>query len=157
MDDCDRDTILKTWFPNDKYNKLWFSASEDDDNRITEKFSEILKKYERVSYVCKDEDECIASIILFDQLSRHIHRKTDLHKNDFRALKHALHYVPSEKTDPKHLIFSLMPFRHHGTIDDYNHVISKITEYEMIHPNSKHLQRFKRVTLTKKNEIIHKS
>lgn len=143
--------ILQLWFPDQKYNRLWFKSTDDDDKMIATEFSEILTIMEKEPMNTDaeiTEMECCASIILFDQLSRHINRKGEEKKNDHLAIKYATYYVDhklEKNTDSiLHILFSLMPFRHRHTEKDVDFLMKKIDELEKgPHKDSPHLRRFK--------------
>jgi tRNA(Ile)-lysidine synthetase-like protein len=96
--------LEKFWFKNEH---LWFNCSKEDDLLITKKYSDLLSD--------KIIDPSIGSIILYDQLPRHIYRGNQL-KIDYYlkiALEHCNYLLQDiQKYNPKERCFILLPLRH---------------------------------------------
>jgi tRNA(Ile)-lysidine synthetase-like protein len=96
--------LYSFWFKNDH---LWFNSSKEDDLVITRKYSELL--------IGTIIEPSITSIILYDQIPRHIYRNDKI-KIDYYlkiALKHCNCLLPDiQKYDPKERCFILLPLRH---------------------------------------------
>ena len=150
--------ILKFWFPNDNFNKFWFSADKNIDEYIQTNFFEFMKKIistEDLSYV--SEDELLAKIIVLDQFTRNIYRNTSLaYHYDYLAIKLANEYFKLN-CDEKHtfnkIIFALMPFRHSENIKDQQFVLDYL-DNSNLDKDSSIYKKFLRASLISYNTIL---
>jgi uncharacterized protein (DUF924 family) len=109
--------ILTFWFPNNKFQKFWFSKNLMDQT-IKDKFTNMLHQAEDKKLddwkLCNDS--CVALIILLDQFSRHIYRDTSLYtQNDLYAQELTTYYLENydiNATSSNYLAFVLLPYRH---------------------------------------------
>ena len=109
--------LYEFWFANEQ---LWFNCSKEDDLMIKETYLDLL-----LGDIIKPS---IESIILYDQIPRHIYRGDKIKINYYLniALKHVEIILPDiEKYNPKEKCFILLPLRH--TFDKGN--IMKCLEY----------------------------
>lgn len=92
------------WF---EHEHLWFNCSKEDDIFISNKFSNLLLN--------NIIDPSLGSIILYDQISRHVFRDNQSKINYYHkiALEHCESILPNiEKYSPKERCFILLPLRH---------------------------------------------
>ncbi len=138
--------ILDYWFPNDDYNEFWFDTTPDEHIKIT--FS-CYYSHRELNTFFDTNDGKLALIILYDQMTRNIHRGTDrMYENDGKALAIAKDLVCLDKEFAlNRRIFILMPFRHSLISDNLDFVMTKISEYESEFENNKILRIFKKATL----------
>ena len=82
--------VLDFWFPNSKYQRFWFHSDERFDELVREEFSELLNNLENSDSLrsewAKTARGCLALVICFDQLSRHIYKDK---RGDQSAFKYA--------------------------------------------------------------------
>ena len=99
------DELTKFWFDNPQ---LWFNCSIEDDKLITKKYSSLLLN--------NNDVPCLGTIILYDQIPRHIYRNSDQEKIDYYlkiALEHCKNILPIIETyKPEERCFILLPLRH---------------------------------------------
>ena len=113
----DYQDVLEYWFPNNEFNKFWFSGSKETDKYIKDNFFEYMKNIIcNEDYTFHSNDELLAKIIVLDQFTRNIYRNTEMaYHYDPVALELAKIYFNKEY-DKTHsfnkVIFALMPFRH---------------------------------------------
>ena len=125
--------ILDYWFPNDEFQKFWFSGKIDKE--ITDKFNDYinafldnkLEKWKTESFNSK-----LALIILLDQFTRSIFRNKKRNKIfDEEALKLSNDIIFTIKNIKLNkLVFVLMPFRHSSNKKDRQFVIDFNNVYE---------------------------
>jgi uncharacterized protein (DUF924 family) len=129
----DNTKILEFWFPNDKFQKFWFSNKFDE--YIKNEFNDMLiysENNNNIPYTCED---LLCNIILLDQFTRNIYRGSNkMYKNDTKALQLAniffkLKYDTNIKLS--YLIFALMPFRHSENLEDQKFVVNKIKSFKI--------------------------
>lgn len=132
------DKLISFWFDKgDCFNKKWFDKSIDEYINIHFKdlFFEINKC--DINDLKITEKLCFGSILIFDQLTRHIYRGTDnIYENDMKALELSNYYMINYiKNDIKlsKLIFILFPYRHHKKVESLKYVIMILDEYKKIH------------------------
>lgn len=133
------DDIYDFWFPNDKYQEYWFSS--EYDYSIKEMFNPILKFFEKLDikkiYQIIDMDSCnkvkrfISIIVLLDQFSRNIYRKSDFRINDQKTLVIVSKYdYLIDELKINEFVFYCLVFRHnnHGKnhYDYLDHVLGLI-------------------------------
>ena len=147
--------ILNFWMPDSKYQRFWFHSGPDFNQKVKDKFGKQLRELEesafkRISWMHSSPLECFALIILFDQLSRHIH-------GDKRNDKHALagcNYLISMDWDfeipANQRAFALMPLRHAytatGKIIYLKQTLQRINKYSKSDQENTHLNRFYKYT-----------
>ena len=91
--------LLSFWFPDDKFQDFWFSNAKDHDIRIN--YGLLLKDAEdgKLDNWVECPESKLALIILLDQFSRNIYRKSNFRKNDERCFKIAMSTVVSGEAD----------------------------------------------------------
>ena len=154
--------ILNFWLPDDKYQRFWFHSRPDFNHKVKRNFGKLLKELEnssveRLSWMQSSHLKCLALIILFDQLSRHIHGDK---RNDKYALE-ACNYLISKDWDleisANHRAFALMPLRHAYTATEQivylKQTLERINKYPKSDQENIHLHRF--YNYTKKLLIKH--
>ncbi len=142
--------ILYFWFgeigdpgecPSDERTNLWFGFSPQNDEKITNKFSSILDDADKGKLdVWKDSSHgTIAIIILLDQFSRQIYRRTEkAFAYDSNALKIAQYAVDNGIDKNMHFcekIFCYLPFEHseeesmqRKSVALYSHLLERSSE-----------------------------
>lgn len=98
------DELLEFWFQNEQ---LWFNCSIKDDLLITKKYSKLL--FDKII------EPSLGSIILYDQIPRHIFRSDQIKIDHYLniALEHCnIILCNIEKYKPKERCFILLPLRH---------------------------------------------
>jgi len=98
------DELLDFWFKN---TRVWFNATDDDDEIIKLKFEDLLSN--------NISTNLLGLIILHDQISRHIYRKNKsmIKNHDLLAYKYCIQLLPDiEKYNSNERCFILMPLRH---------------------------------------------
>jgi uncharacterized protein (DUF924 family) len=128
------DNLINFWFDKGKYyNKKWFDKSID--TYIINNFMDLYNKVCNfdINELKLNEKTCFGSIIVFDQLTRNIHRGTDrIYENDIKALELANYYMKNYikgDIELQYLIFILFPYRHNRKIESLKYVISVLDEY----------------------------
>ncbi len=117
----DYQTVLDFWFekPLD-YNKWFYSKSHD--KYIKNKFLKLHQEAEKGHLLewLIEKDSYLAMIILLDQFSRHIFRKTkDAYRNDEKILLFTTMGLEHlEKMSAQEKIFVLLPFQHSENLND---------------------------------------
>lgn len=90
--------VLNYWFPNNEYNKFWFSADIETDDFIKNNFYDYMKNiicYQ--NYTFQSSDELLAKIIVLDQFTRNIYRNTEMaYHYDIISLKLAKIYFSNK-------------------------------------------------------------
>lgn len=118
--------ILDYWFgeldenglPGPEYRRFWFQASRRDDQVMTRRFFTmvLLASEEGLSHWRSEPGGALAEILLLDQFSRNIHRRSFMaFRNDPQALALARDGVEAGRDVPLPLIqraFFYMPFQH---------------------------------------------
>ena len=144
--------ILNYWFPNNEFNKFWFSGDKETDNFIKDNFYDYMKNIICTkNYSFKSSDELLAKIIVLDQFTRNIYRNTEMaYHYDMIALKLAKIYFKL-KYDENHsfnkVIFALMPFRHSEKLEDQQYVLDYLKNNNI--DKSTHLfKKFERASLS---------
>jgi tRNA(Ile)-lysidine synthetase-like protein len=150
--------IVSFWFKKDT-ERIWFEATQLDDQLIKEKFKHLLRFYQKdIPYDHLSKDEILAYILMYDQLVRHIFRGRQNHIDFYSkfALKLSLYCISwdyDKEYGPAERCFILMPLRH--TFNKYylNIVINRIKEY-MLKEDSKYYDRFFKSTLYSYSNIV---
>lgn len=138
-------TIISYWFPNEKYQEFWYDNSKNHE--IVNMFYDFLIQEETRDidpYTLKlSNDELLAYVILFDQLSRNIYKEIglDLKHNDEKAFKIAQYMIENnidlQFTFNKR-IFILLPYRHTHETKNLDFVIERLTSYNYTVENSEY-------------------
>jgi len=133
------DNILSFWFPNDEYNKFWFTKNETIDKIIFDNYYNLLiqfyEKYKTVNnfLFMTNKHEIIASIILMDQFSRNMSRVVNtLTSEKINEMTHIARLMTLQwlnlnyhnNCNINHLVFVLMPLRHLNNITDYKLILT---------------------------------
>ena len=115
------DRLIEYWF-DPKNERVWFTPTELDDRTITTKFGYLIDKDYEPEDIETNPKYLLAATILYDQVSRHMHRffKTEYpHIHLEKAMLYAsriltLFQTPAltEYYEPKHIPFILLPYRH---------------------------------------------
>lgn len=63
--------LYNFWYDN---KNLWFGASSEDDNKLSEYFGKLFDKGVDIEKMLESRKEAVGTIILYDQISRHIMR-----------------------------------------------------------------------------------
>jgi uncharacterized protein (DUF924 family) len=129
--------LILYWFDKgDCFNKKWFDKSIDEYININFKnlFFEINKC--DINDLKKTEELCFGSILIFDQLSRHIYRGTSkIYENDNKALElsnyYMINYIKSDIKLSK-LVFILFPYRHNRSKESLEYVKLVLDEYKLL-------------------------
>ena len=66
--------LLNFWFPDNKFQKFWFSNKYDEFIKYN---YEGLINYTKLNITYNNPDELLSIIILFDQFTRNIYRGTN--------------------------------------------------------------------------------
>ncbi|KGT47827.1 DUF924 family protein [Acinetobacter sp. HR7] len=109
--------ILNFWF-SDEAQPNWFAKSEQFDQSLTEKFSEILQQASQAELWSwrKSAEGRLAEIIVLDQFSRNIYRGTArAFAQDSLALalaQEAINQDLDKQLSPEQRSFLYMPFMH---------------------------------------------
>jgi len=114
--------LLTFWFDNEH---LWFNCSKEDDILITKKYYEFLN-----GEIIKPS---LVSIILYDQIPRHIYRDNQDKIKYFLniALEHCNYILQDiEKYNPKERCFILLPLRHTFEEDNIKKCLSLINKWQ---------------------------
>lgn len=162
------DTLLNFWF-NPENEHIWFHATPEDDKLVTTKFGYLIFRFERElenmhsTELPTDPTVLLFFIILFDQVSRHLHRYFDnapyplshqkiAHKCAFKVLKN---HPELEPFSAKAVPFVLLPYRHSNSITYINYVrelsYKLLTSSDPKQPIS-YIRRFYQATL---NQLAH--
>lgn len=117
--------ILDYWFGDlktdplaEKKRPLWFEAKTQTDNEIREKFGDYVARAHNGEFqdLRKSARGQLALIILLDQFTRNIYRKTpQSFASDPRALHYALDLIASgqdKKLSPIERVFVYLPLEH---------------------------------------------
>ena len=155
--------ILDYWFPDDNFQKFWFSGKyqKNIDQEIYKKFNDYFEKCinnKLDDWKVKSFEHKFAYILLMDQFSRNIFRYCGETDNDImnecynKALNMSKELVKTDKINKIkfcHLVFVLMPFRHSNDLHDRKYVIDFIKKYEKIVKikNNKFFDKFKRASI----------
>lgn len=131
--------LLEYWFPTQNYQEYWFDGSKDHE--IKELFGSLLSKNELIKsdieseMTCMSNEQLLAYILLFDQISRNISKLDDTNykRNDDIALKMS-QFVINNNRDIEYKfhmrMFIILPFRHSRTTKNLDFAISRLKEYE---------------------------
>lgn len=171
-------SVLMYWFgqfePDIAQKKLWMIASSSEtqrvriDQEIADKFESIIRdeRYKEWNSELLGYQGKLATIIVLDQFSRHIHRHYDdttgrggcslpsQSKLDALAFTAAKHFLLDHGQEIKcgmislpMLIFALMPYRHANTLGNVQLVQQKIEEFASIGDQfDSMLSRFRKAT-----------
>lgn len=160
--------LLEFWFGQAR--DYWFGCPSEFDNLIKQKYYNLLISMDDIiesmsidTIKTLSNAEIVATIILFDQLSRHIERtfKNELHfiiNADSKArfiLENSGILNRLVELKPEYLCFTLMPWRHTFDVDLLEKCL-KIIDSEMAATNSL-CRRFRQATLkalAKQNTMI---
>ena len=141
------DELITFWFNNEQ---LWFNCSKADDLLIIEKYYEFLHG--------KIIKASLGSIILYDQISRHVYRDNQERINYYLniALEHCnyiLHDI--EKYNAKERCFILLPLRHTFNEDNIKKCVLLINKWqeEEYHPIYNRFYQASVQSLSKINSI----
>ena len=134
--------ILEFWFGTDPGNidaikvlsKKWYSGGEDLDKEVKEYFQEDLEKtvLETTLHWAETPHGALALVILLDQFSRHIYRKTpQAFSQDALARAVTLRAIgnkfDSQLTIPERL-FLYHPLHHSERLEDQNSVVDLVAK-----------------------------
>ena len=152
--------LLNFWFPDNKFQKFWFSNKYDEFIKYN---YEGLINYTKLNITYNNPDELLSIIILFDQFTRNIYRGTNrMYENDKIALDLAnkffnLNYDKNLQINK--LVFALMPFRHSEDIKDQKFVFDKLNSINESNLNEDELIIYKKFinASTKSYEMILKN
>ena len=153
----DYQDILKYWFPNNEFNKFWFSKDKQTDDFIKENFYDYMKNMICTKdYTFNSADELLAKIIVLDQFTRNIYRNTQMaYHYDMIALSLAQLYFDLEY-DTRHtfnkVIFALMPFRHSESLFNQQFVLDYLKKNN-IDKTTELFKKFERASLSSYHTI----
>lgn len=107
--------IYNFWFPDDQFQKWWFSPEKDDE--IRERFSLVhklatSKELEDLKFT---ERGCLVLIIILDQFTRNLYRNENYCFNDVYCCEIVNYYFKNYdylKLNPCEVSFLLLPLRH---------------------------------------------
>ena len=166
MDQATNHAILTYWFPNEKFNAFWFDSTPDE--YIKQNYKNLVDNLgdvvDQQYFSTMTNDELLALLIIFDQFTRNIYRKTNsamIEKNDKIALSIAK-FLANEKRNfqfsANKFVFTLLPFRHNRSsqnyVDKLDLVRQKINEYRNTFGNCDILDRFMIATLKNYTEVV---
>lgn len=152
----DIDELIRWWFKgtDEERHDRWFSGSPEIDEYVALKWKSTLEQYEQSQHMYDDftNDELFGSILLFDQVSRHLYR------NDLEKIKHCTQHAlylskllfsrwetsMNYNIEDEKLVFTLMPFKHTDILQLYPEIDSKIKKYSKSDGTSKLITRFRR-------------
>jgi len=139
-------SLLQFWFPNTDYQEFWFDGSKDHE--IVYKFETLLNSQNIYNLETMSDEELLALVILFDQITRNIARvkNTDPYENDNMAFAVASHIIDNGKDTNypfNERMFILLSYRHTHITTNLEVVMFKLNSYDK-HPL---LQKFKLATL----------
>ncbi|AYV75597.1 MAG: putative tRNA(Ile)lysidine synthase [Terrestrivirus sp.] len=170
MDQATIHAILTYWFPNEKFNAFWFDSTPDEyikqnyKNLVDNLGDNLADIVDQQYFSTMTNDELLVLLIIFDQFTRNIYRKTNsvmIEKNDKIALSIAEFFVNEKRHfqfSANKFVFTLLPFRHNRTspnyVDKLDVVRQKINEYRNTFGNCDILDRFMIATLKNYTEII---
>ena len=152
----DKSKILNFWFPDDNFQKFWFSSKYD--KYIKNEFLDMLYLAENNLNIPDNPDDLLCNIILLDQFTRNIYRNSKkAYKNDTKAiLLSKIFFKNNFDTNLKlnKLIFALMPFRHSENIEDQEFVINKIKSLNISDNDEKLFNKFLNASEKSYNTIL---
>ena len=132
MDGTEIKLVLDYWLGNshkgpdecERMSKLWYGGTAENDKEVIENFAEIYEKAcsDSLSSWAESSDGALALVIVLDQFSRQIHRRTALaFAQDLMARAVAVRSV-SQKFDLEMSVpgrlFLYHPFQHSEFIED---------------------------------------
>ena len=132
------DNIIKFWFPNDKWQKWWFSLNEEIDRDIFNNYRNLLEEVNGWVLTKNRDDysyeELLSIIILLDQFSRNMSRIDPTINKDYYTtlalilteewLKRGYHKLkPFMYTG-----FALLPLRHTRALERVYLIIEELKE-----------------------------
>lgn len=117
--------IINFWFPNNKYQKMWFISNNKFDQMIYDKYylnmTKLFDDFNIDNYTNASSIKILTDIILLDQFSRNISRVLTTTINIYEYTKKAelLSILWIERkyylTEPIHFtVFAFLPIRHIG-------------------------------------------
>lgn len=128
--------IYNFWFDTFKNPIKWLSCCKEYDNMISNKYKNVLDKMYNndISYNFSNIKECLETVIMIDQVPRHIYRDTEK-AYYFEEIGRTIVYKNLENVDHYNFyenVFFLMPLNHSENIEDkvnliviYNNLIKK--------------------------------
>ena len=145
--------ILSFWFPDCTFQDFWFSNAKDHDIRIN--YGNLLKNAEdgKLDNWVEYPKSKLALVILLDQFSRNVYRKSDFRKNDEACFKIAMSIIVSGEVDSYPInqrIFIYLPLRHQHKTPYLDLVIAHIAKWTASTLTTNELnivRRFKNATL----------
>lgn len=162
--------VLAFWFGGDQtdnYRSKWFppEASEKQkrmDALIAERFGALLQRAERheLDQWQEQREALVALIVLLDQFSRHVYRRSEskeqLLRNDAHALELAQVLVEKswhEDLEVPKFVFVMMPLRHTPTAERLHTVLESISAREAL--QSSHVDLLEKFRRTTQNRLQH--
>ena len=132
--------LISFWFDKgDCFNKKWVDKSID--NYIEVHFKELFFEINKcdINDLKKTEELCFGSILIFDQITRHIYRGTErIRENDIKAIElseyYMMNYISIDIKLSK-LVFILFPYRHNRSKESIEYVKLVLDEYKKLHNN----------------------
>ncbi len=125
---------IKDGFPADDMNWLWWAGGEDIDRNIRERFGELVVQAGNgeLNDWAKTAEGRLALIILLDQFTRNIYRKSaEAFAHDADALKLTLEGIEQghdAELEPMQRIFMYMPLEHAEDLEMQNLCVEKFRE-----------------------------
>lgn len=145
-------SLYDFWFSNEK---IWFDATEDDDLLIRQKFGLLIHDNPNLDTIKnnKDSKELLTSILLYDQIIRHVFRGNTEKINELSKFSFELSlFVLENKIDKEYLpeerCFILMPLRHTFDLKYLDIVLDKIKEYRKDNDCSYYIRFYKATILS---------
>ncbi|MCF8067369.1 MAG: DUF924 domain-containing protein [Desulfobacterales bacterium] len=136
--------ILSFWFRDSDLNpdkakerfQVWFNATPEFDHEIKERFEALMIKAgsSELENWKNTPEGCLALIILLDQFTRNVYRKTKAaFSGDSLAIQIAKHGVEmgfDERLSVLYRVFMYMPFMHSEVIEDQERSVALFEKLE---------------------------
>jgi len=133
MDKDSINSLHNFWFAHED---IWFDATENDDQIIKQKFGLLINDNPNIESIKHNKDikELLTTILLYDQIIRHVFRgNTEKIKELSKFSLELTLFVLENKMDkeylPKERCFILMPLRHTFDLKYLEITLDKIKEY----------------------------
>ncbi|ARF11364.1 tRNAIle-lysidine synthase TilS/MesJ [Klosneuvirus KNV1] len=133
MDKDSINSLHNFWFAHED---IWFDATENDDQIIKQKFGLLINDNPNIESIKHNKDikELLTTILLYDQIIRHVFRgNTEKIKELSKFSLELTLFVLENKMDkeylPKERCFILMPLRHTFDLKYLEIALDKIKEY----------------------------
>jgi uncharacterized protein (DUF924 family) len=112
--------LQEYWFNNPE---IWFGCAPEVDEEIKKRFGKLLNP--------ETKGTPLQMIILFDQISRHIHRNQRDKINEYHqiALEIAEGITDYSVYSPEERCFLLLPIRHTFDLDKLNNCLTLVKEF----------------------------